>query len=151
MKNLLLVAVLVIAGLATCGWYGPSLLLEAKASQSWPSITGVVVEAHPTQTGSRKNRGYGLAITYRYTFEEAEYTSERYGVGTQALPAESDGHAVQLAGQYPPGRELEVFVDPEDPESAVLARGGTGKAWATIGFGIILTLAGGYVALKRLR
>ena len=151
MKNLLLVGVLVIAGLVTCGWYGPSLLLEARASEGWPSVDGTVVEARPVSQGSGGKRRDGVAIAYRYTFNEREYSSDRYAVGTPSLPAQSSVHAVQLADGYPAGRTIRVFVDPDDPESAVLAPGGTQKAWLTIAFGGVLVLAGVYVAFKRLR
>ena len=103
MKNLLLVGVLVIAGLVTCGWYGPSLLLEARATEAWPSVPGTVVEARPVSQGSGGKRSHGVAIDYRYSFKESEYTGDRYAVGTPHLPAQSSAHAAQLAGGIPPG------------------------------------------------
>ena len=153
LQELIIYAILIVVGLGTAAWYGPSLLLEAQATQDWPAITGRIEGARVvTQTrrrGSTRTKDYTVEVTYTYTLDKKSYHSTRYSVAGNP-GGDTQEQTELLARGFRIGDEVKVYVDPNDPTQAVLERGGTNKAWLTIGFGALLFLVGLGLGIKRL-
>ncbi|MEE9127055.1 MAG: DUF3592 domain-containing protein [Planctomycetota bacterium] len=149
LQELIIYAILVLIGLGTSAWYGPSQLMEAKATEDWPTVTGTIEDTRVTSQHRRRQTDYNVEITYTYVVGERTYRGSRYSV-TGNPGAERQEEAELLARGFRKGDKVKVYVDPEDPTQAVLARGGTQKAWMTIGFGALLLVVGLFLGARRL-
>lgn len=154
-RDLILVIVLGLVGLGTAGWYGPMLVREAYATQGWTEseaeILSSTVDAESrTRSGGRSEVDWVVELEYRYTVEGQDYTSERFMVASD-LGADTQTEAERLARAYRAGDRVPVWIDPEDPTAAVLQRGGVGKAWANLGFGVLLLGVAVYLYFARVR
>ena len=149
LQELILYAILILVGVGTCVWYGPSQLREAKATDSWQAVSGQIESARVTSQRRRNQTDYSVEITYTYSVGERTFRGTRYSV-TGNLGAERREQAEAIARGYRKGDKVKVYVDPEDPNRAVLARGGTRKAWMTIGFGALLLGVGLVMGARRL-
>jgi len=149
LQELVLYVILIVVGIGTCAWYGPSQLSEASSTDSWQAVTGQIEDARVTSQRRRNQTDYSVVITYTYSVGERSFRGDRYSV-TGNLGAERREQAEAFARGYRKGDKVKVYVDPEDPNRAVLVRGGTKKAWMTIGFGALLLLIGLVMGARRL-
>ena len=149
LQALILYAVLILIGLGTAAWYGPSQLQEAGATENWPTVSGTIEDAKVTSQRRKNRTDYSVVVTYSYTVGERTYRGSRYSV-TGNLGADRQEQANVLAKSFRKGDKVQVYVDPEDPNQAVLAKGGTQKAWMTIGFGALLFVVGLFLGARRL-
>lgn len=147
-QSRLLGFLLALIGLGTCLGYGPWMLLRAKATESWPSVQGVITgTALDSHTDSKNRTSWSVHVDYDYQVDGAAYHGERYSIAGD--PGSETLHgAEQIQAGFPTGSPVEVFFDPEDPASAVLAQGGSRKAWLTILFGFMLVIAGMVVVVR---
>jgi hypothetical protein len=148
-QELALCAVLAVVGLGTAAWYGPRMLREAGSTQGWTAVSGRVEEVGVDSRTRRHGQEWVVRIAYVYTVGDAEHRGTRYSAGGD-LVAEERAQAELLARGFRPGDELSVWVDPADPTCAVLARGGTRKAWTTIAFGGVLVGVSLFLVARRL-
>lgn len=135
------------------GLLGLYLILVRPAQQiinarNWREVPCEVisstVETHHSDDGST----YSVNIFYRYEIDGQEHKSNRYDF----LGGSSSGYGgkADIVQRYPPGTRTNCFVDPADPDSAVLSR----EASSTMWFGLIpgvfaLVGAGGIWAVLR--
>ena len=77
-------------------------------------------EADDTTRNQRGDPKYILEITYHYEFDGTPYVGDRL----KRLPVEgSDPRKVNLKlKEYPAGRETVCYVDPDEPDFAVLKK-----------------------------
>jgi hypothetical protein len=121
--------------------------IEASRMTGWPAAPGRVVTSESVTTAFR-GRGLRYApaarIVYEYEAGGSAHTSERVGVETRPVEAESAEGQRRLR-DYPVGAEVTVYYDPDDPAMAVLERGRPGSpfvAGATlIGMGLAVAAA----------
>ncbi|MCB9913709.1 MAG: DUF3592 domain-containing protein [Planctomycetes bacterium] len=132
------IVILLLVALAVGGWYGPRLLVEARATAAWPRAAGEVV-ARDVQPPPKPGESWRLALRYRYELDGVVYRSDRWDVHGPALFA-TRAAAEQAAAELPPGSTVEVRYDPQDPARAVLHAGGTGRAWGFIALGGLVVL-----------
>lgn len=100
-----------------------------------------------TRGGTGPREVYRPKITYRYRVDGREYTSDRYSLVDLAT---SDEHAQRAKlSQFPVGRTITVYVNPESPDEAVIdkddTRGvavmaGAGLAFIVVGVGLLAAL-----------
>jgi hypothetical protein len=120
--------------LAGCGFfYGffvrPALnIMEARGWVERPCvIESSQVQSHRGDDGTT----YSVDILYRYSVDGREYKSSRYhfmGGSTGGYRGKQD-----IVRRHPPGRETICYVNPANPNEAVLVRGWTPDMW----FGLI--------------
>ena len=99
---------------------------KARVSQVWPSAMGQVLAAHLEARSSRNAQGstttaYFPVVVYQYSVGGQTYQSDRMRFGMDV------GEGLTRLGQrvvdrYPPGSQVEVFYNPDDPTEAVLER-----------------------------
>ena len=132
---------LVGAFLAT--YLGPQTLQEARATRTWVQVQGEVVGSRVVNDTRASGKGYeyDLEVEYRYRFGDQDYTSDQLAVGRD-WSFDKRGQAEVAQSAFQPGTPLPVFVNPEDPASAVLERGGEDAAELWIGMGVLFMAAG---------
>jgi hypothetical protein len=114
---------------------------ESKASQSWPSTVGHVVEARVRESTSTDSDGdsqtrYSPYVKYEYDVAGRSYLGERLVFGPIATSPRPNKIQAVL-GRYPPGTQVTVYYDPENPKDAVLERR-AGAVSASVIVGIAL-------------
>jgi hypothetical protein len=122
---------------------------RAGASQTWSGVQGTIVEAvvrkhERIEVGEASSTTYSAHIRYSYTINSQEYFGERVHFGAEKT-AKAD--AEETVRHYSQGASVMVYYDPDKPQDAVLEKR-SGSGWLQIGLGIILLIAGVYLAIK---
>ncbi len=95
---------------------------KAKASLSWPSVEGEILSSQVIHRSSH-NQGstYRAEVVYEYTVKARRHKGKNvclnYDVGTG-----DRGRAEERCAQYPVGRAVSVFYNPNKPADACLER-----------------------------
>ena len=115
---------LLLFGFAMAG-FGVWFIREAGQAQSWPEVTGKVINVSIKSRRSRSSntRQYHAVVTYSYNVEGKSFTSSRYrlGDGPNTGNFNSREKARKHSEQWKAGDAVKVYYNPESPDSAVLA------------------------------
>ena len=93
-------------------------MARARASRRWPTVPGVVQADEVEQRQNSLVVFYKLALRYRYEVDGISYEGDRVQFGPVRVTAKELIEA--LAKRYPPGAQVNVYYDPNDPSTAVL-------------------------------
>ncbi len=127
---------------------GVWLLATAYASTSWPVVKGRLVDAKVaariSQTGDalRRHLEYYIKVEYEYMFDRQVYRSSRYSLGTgetieDGFYDKSEARAWLKQSPYQLNSQVDVHVDPKDPENTVLSAGIRFSTWIPIILGLV--------------
>ena len=110
-------------------------------SQAWSATSGQITEAYVRESSSEDSEGYTTTSYYpevRYTYQVmgVEYTGKRIAFGGNV--GGSRKKANEIVAQYPVGKKVTVYYDPDNLEDAALERRMGGKGLLVIG--IVFTL-----------
>jgi len=95
----------------------------------WTPTDGVVIDSGvDVSTGGKGGNTYCLWVDYQYTFENMTYNGY---VVSYSQDNSCDSWSADADEDYPPGSDVTVFVNPDNPSEAVLENGFSG-----IDFGI---------------
>lgn len=99
---------------------------KSKASQSWPSVTGQIIERKVKVDTSYDEDGmsstsYLPQVTYSYSVNGTVYESNRVAFGSTPSFA-SNKKAEAFLTPYLQGANVQVFYNPEKPEESVLTQ-----------------------------
>jgi len=97
-------------------------LQYSNSSKSWPTVQGTVTKSEVKVWRRDSNTHYQPDIAYTYTVDGKKYTSSMITVGDPPLD-NNVTKAKRLQAEYPVGKEVVVYYDPELPESAALQPG----------------------------
>lgn len=131
---------LLLTGAAVAGW-GALAIARASETRSWQAAAGSVedvslgVETVGYSAGRTSNRpvfSLRCHVTYRYTVNGAELTSDQLDTG----PA-GRRNARRDCARYTVGRPVTVYYDPAAPSSAVLERGIPASAVIALAVGLV--------------
>jgi hypothetical protein len=124
-------AIFAVIGAALFYFLTVRTFLKVQAARSWPTVPCVVESSRVKSHDSDDGTTYSADILYRYQVAGREYRSNRFSF----MGGSSSGYDGKAAvvRQYPPGRRTECFVNPANPNDAVLVRGFTPMMW----FGLI--------------
>ncbi len=114
---------LIAAGLAWPLSIQPAARLLA--ARSWPAAPCIVKSSRLRSEASRRNISYSPDILYTYTAAGRERESNRYDLLGRSS-ADTDGKQAKIVQSYPVGARTVCYVNPKDPDDAVLS-----KAWST--------------------
>ena len=97
---------------------------KSKASQSWPSVAGQIVERKVKVSTSTDEDGFTSTsylpqVTYTYTVNGTVYESHRVAFGS-APSYNSNQKAEEFLTPYVEGAGVTVFYNPEKPGESVL-------------------------------
>ena len=106
-------------------------LLKIAAAQSWASVPCEIVSSRVKTHSDSDGNTYRVDVVYRYTYQDRNYTANRYHFATGS----SGGYErkAEVVRRLPAGTQAICFVDPADPSEAVLERSLTSDLW----FGLI--------------
>ena len=116
---------------------------KSEESQSWSATSGRVTQAYIRESQTRDDEGF-LTTTYypevRYTYEVmgVEYTGHQISFGGGV--GGNRGKADETLTQYPVGKNVTVYYDPNSPEEAVIERRMGSQTMLILG--VVFTLIG---------
>ncbi len=133
---------------------GVWLLLTAYASTYWPAVDGTIAESKVTGRISRvadpvrRRVEYIVEAKYYYLFNQDFYYSTRYSLGTGSTIADgfnskSEARSWLQQSPYQKGAKVAVYVDPDNPESAVLSSGIRWSTFVPLILGLLILAFGG--------
>lgn len=115
--------------------------------RSWPTVAGKIVSSHVSGV-----RAFHPAVTYTYTVDGVRHTAtsalKMPGFGGRRNRLETSEILVE---EYPPGAEIVVHYDPENPARSALNAGLSYGACLQIAFGFLLYLSGVFMLPWRFR
>ena len=90
----------------------------------WTPTDGVVIDSGvDVSTGGKGGNTYCLWVDYQYTFENTTYNGY---VVSYSQDNSCDSWSADADEDYPPGSDVTVFVNPDNPSEAVLENGFSG-------------------------
>jgi hypothetical protein len=101
-------------------------LQMARSSKSWPAVQGTVVSSKvvrvldSTDKNGKRHYIYKGLVKYSYTVEGQNHLSTRISFGDYSTSRA--GHAEKIVANYPIGKQVRVYYDPDFPVQAVLER-----------------------------
>jgi hypothetical protein len=100
---------------------------EMFIARHWPAVPCTIISSDVRTHRGNKGQTYSVNIFYSYVFNDHLYKANRYDF----MGGSSSGYASKQAiiGRYPPGSTSVCYVNPLDPDRAVLARGFTPMMW----------------------
>jgi len=116
-------------------------LQYSNISKSWPSVPGTITK---TEIDIWRNDGkthYQPDIVYAYTVGGKKYSSSKITVGDPPLD-NNVTKAKRLQAEYPVGKDVVVYYDPELPESSALQPGTKTGDYLLAGIAAIFFFAG---------
>ena len=143
---------LTIGWLFTIIWCGASLiatvfiggaLVADLGTSEWTPVDGVVIDSgvdvsHSTDSEGGDSTTYCLWVEYEYVFENRSYNGDMVSYSKDNSCSSGDSNADQ---DYPPGENITVYVNPENPDEAVLLSGWAGVDWFVLIF-IVFPIVG---------
>jgi hypothetical protein len=134
-------AVFLAAGLFFTGMVGREVLANLRTYQ-WTRADCEVLSSAVRSTAEREERGgdYSVEIEFRYSVHGQSHSSRRWALKDESF---SDyGEAQRLASRHPPGSRTVCYVDPANPEQAILKRGSLWSALVIL-FPLLFVAIGG--------
>ena len=118
-------------GISIWGW---KVLARSKKMKAWPTTTGVIEQASPS------SEAHDLLPYILFSYQVAEKTYQcafEFPEGTHPLPEFNQAYL----DKYPVGKEVEVYYNPEQPETATLEPETRGD-WMILALGILMAIGG---------
>jgi hypothetical protein len=98
------------------------LVFKISKAKSWPAVPCTIVHSGvSSHSGSKGGTTYAIEVLYSYQFNGKKYVSSRY----EFMTGSSSGRDSKqdIVQTLPTGKKTVCYVDPTDPEYAVLNRG----------------------------
>ena len=111
----LMFSLLGVAGSYFALWKPLSGLL---ASRLWTETRCDVLSSRVEEVG---DESYGVDIRYTWIFDDSRHEGSRYDFMSDSASGGREGKQ-RIVDRYPPGARVACWVDPNDPNEAVLSR-----------------------------
>ena len=130
-----------------------SPILTAYASRAWVEVPGKVLSSELVRsrsTGRNASTTWRILIRYEYEYAGVRYEGDRFdltrsehssNIGVQSMR--------QVVRAHPPGTPVSCYVNPENPQEALISRELSGSFWGIawfplsfVAFGMICVFAG---------
>lgn len=129
----LILAFVALSGVGVSIW-GWRILNTSRKIRQWPCTKGII----NTSNSSSPTNDLLPEIIFSYQVNNKQYQREfEFPDGTHPLPE----FAKAYNEKYPVGAEVDVFYNPDQPETATLEPGAQGD-WMVLSLGIAMTVAG---------
>ena len=113
---------------------------KANDSAAWSQVTAEIIKSEvmtsTSTSSSSNNRTYSPVIEYQYEFNSRSYQSDTVYFGLMGTNDSSFAHGIR--SKYPKGMMTTAYVNPADPEEAVLEPGKSGSSGLLLWIGILL-------------
>lgn len=91
-------------------------------SQSFPTVVGVITSSEvSSHYDSENGTTYKANISFGYNFNGRDYHSNQWRYS--AMGSSDQSYAREAVKEFPEGRDVKVYVNPDKPEDAVLRTG----------------------------
>lgn len=117
--------------------------LSSQAAQDWTEVPCTIVSSEVEIHRGDESTSYSVEAEFTYEIDQQTFTSDRYDFNAAKR---SRKKCKEIVGQLPAGKKTVCFVDPDDPQSAVLNREFL-MSWMTLLFGLIFSTVGAFVAI----
>lgn len=124
---------------------GKPILDNAKASESWPSVPGKVIESELERRRNDGKTTYSAVIVYQYTVDGQQLECDDVWFGQYSTSDRSEIN--RIVRQYPVGQQVDVYYSPNDPATAVLQPGVTASSYLVFGIGMLFFGIGGLMII----
>lgn len=141
---IIFLSIFVIIGMGLSIW-GGNVLRNASASSNWPTVTGQVINSTVSENSDSDGTTYGADVYFEYRVNDQQYGSDTVSFGQ--FSSSDYGHARNIVNRYPEGTQVEVYYNPEDPETAVLEPGVTWSSYMLLGMGLAFICLPGFMML----
>lgn len=115
-------------------------------SKSWPKTTGTITLSEVESWMKEGNSQYSVRINYSYSVDGKKYNSSKVNTGG-SYSGSSMSKAKEIVAKFNEGKTVDVFYDPEIPDSAALNPGIQGKDIAVASFSLLFFFVGMVVLL----
>jgi len=127
-------------GLLFC-WLGAiDPILKVVTSGDWPQVPCTITKSEVERKSSSDGTTYSIDIRFSYEYGGRTYTDGRYGFNKVRSSGQKSKR--EVVRQYPLGSDAVCWVNPDDPEQAVLTRKIPGIAFFIIPFTSIFMIVG---------
>lgn len=126
--NFIIIAWTMAAGIG-CFLVCKNTIIPYFDSQTWINTDAIVEESYLGSEDSDNGMMYSAHIKYKYLFNNQDFHSTKQGFFNYSSSSQTP-HLEQI-NKFPVGKQIKIFVNPKDPEQAVISR--------EVGFGIILS------------
>lgn len=96
---------------------------EAKTSESWPAAPGIITHSDVDQSMDDGKAMYAAEINYEFAVENKSYIGNKISLSSGNSKTSSLREVKKDLQEYPIGKEVTVYYDPELPNNAVLKTG----------------------------
>ncbi len=123
-----LFSIFFLAGALVLGFIFLPLMVKVSKARAWPAVACTIVHSGvSSHSGSKGGTTYAVEVLYRYQLNGKKYLSSRY----EFLTGSSSGRDSKqdIVQTLAAGKKTVCYVDPADPEYAVLNRG---FSWAML-------------------
>ncbi|WP_321296362.1 DUF3592 domain-containing protein [Marinifilum fragile] len=120
--TLVFAIVFFVGGLMAWQHFTKPMLEEAKESEHWPTVQGIITVSELNKT--RNNDGndmYSANVHYTYIVKDKTYSSS--GIKSVDGSTSIKSSVKNTIKKYAKGKNVKVYYDPEFPETAVLEPG----------------------------
>ncbi|QIF01472.1 DUF3592 domain-containing protein [Roseimicrobium sp. ORNL1] len=140
--------ILSLAGLLILveGW---KLLAQVKECSRWSEIDAQVQSSKVSETSASKKR-YRADITYTYTVRGDTHTSHQVLLDRD-WKAQRKSHVLELLQDYPVGKTVKAYHDPNNSGNAILIRPNITGVYVLFGAGSVFLGGGIYFVVWHLR
>jgi len=118
-------------GISIWGWL---ILQKSRKIEQWPRTPGTIETSNPTSAVN----DLLPEIVFSYQLDGKQYQKQfEFPEGTHPLPE----FAKAYNDKYPVGKKVDIFYDPDQPETATLEPGAQGD-WMILAMGIAMVIGG---------
>lgn len=129
----IILGTVLLGGIIISIW-GWRVLAKSRKIKSWPVTKGTIDESDPTS----ETNDLLPHIVFSYQVEGKTYQRAfQFPDGTHPLPEFNQTYL----NKYPVGKEVDVYYDPAQPETATLEAESQGD-WMILALGIMMTIGG---------
>ncbi len=129
-----------VIGWAVYHFLGVPGITEGKASESWPQVSGKILSSQVvTSKGSDNQTMYQPEIRFTYEVSGKSYESNQINV-SPPVSSGSSGSSYEMVDQFPRGKEVPVYYNPDKPSFAILMTGvpTVARVCYWIGLGVLI-------------
>lgn len=132
---LLLVFFAVGAGLMV---WGGIIVRNASESKGWPLAQGEIIASYVKTSDDQDGITYFADIEFQYVVNDRRLTADTVNFGEYGTS--NRNHAADIVAKYPVGKVVNVYYNPEEPETAVLEPGVTWSSYVLLLMGLLFII-----------
>ncbi len=130
-------SIFLLVGFGLMIW-GAQILKNASASSDWSATQGEIISAFVRESQDEDGVTYHADVNYSYAVDDRRYQADTVNFGQYG--SSSKARAEEIISRYPVGERVNVYYDPETPETAVLEPGVTWSSYLVLGMGFLFAL-----------